>query len=192
MQILSFLFLFLSFSPSYPENSIEQPCLSGEEIKLFKLINSYRETRGLKAIPFSSSMTMVAQAHARDLVKNYVYKNGAKCNPHSWSSDGPWSDCFYTADHKKAQCMWDKPKEIAGYNEYGYEILFDSSDGASAGEALIGWQKSPAHHAVMINSGIWEKIEWGAMGVGIYGEYATAWFGESEEQPPLNEPTLCE
>jgi uncharacterized protein YkwD len=88
--------------------------------------------------------------------------------------------------------MWDKPKEIAGYNGYGYEILFYSSDGASAEEALIGWQNSPAHHAVMINNNIWDKIEWGALGIGIYGQYAVAWFGEIEEQTPLNVPVECQ
>ena len=88
--------------------------------------------------------------------------------------------------------MWDKPKEIAGYDGAGYEIMFYSSDGATAEEALVGWQKSPGHHAVMINLNTWEQVKWGAMGVGIYGEYAATWFGQTEEQIPLNKLVNCD
>ena len=192
MLILSIL-LLLAGNYNIDDNKVvdETTCLSKDEKYLFEIINAYRETRGLKAIPFSSSMSLVAKAHVKDLADNYTYKSGAKCNPHSWSKEGAWSDCCYTSDHKKAQCMWDKPKEIAGYNGYGYEILYYSSAGATSGDALLGWQNSPAHHAVMINTSIWEKVEWGAMGVGIYGQYAAAWFGESEEQSPFNIAVEC-
>lgn len=193
MLIISYLSIFFSIITfDLPQGDAASTCLSPDEKKLYEIINAYRDTRGLKMIPYSRSMSLVAQTHARDLAENYTFKRDARCNPHSWSKNGDWSDCCYTADHKKAQCMWDKPKEIANYDGYGYEILFYSSDGASSEEALVGWQKSPAHHAVMINSDIWEKIEWGAMGVGIYGEYAAAWFGEKEEQPPLNEIAVCD
>ena len=192
MYTTSFILILFSLFQGKASTGEDTFCLSAEEKKLFDIINSYRETRDLEHIPFSVSMSKVAKAHVRDLVDNYTYKTGAKCNPHSWSDNGIWSSCCYTADHKKAQCMWDKPKEIANYDGYGYEILFYSSDGASAGEALTGWQNSSAHHAVMINTGIWDKIEWGALGIGIYGQYAVAWFGETEEEAPLNVPLVCQ
>ena len=88
--------------------------------------------------------------------------------------------------------MWYKPKEIAGYEGHGYEILFYSSDGSTAEEALLGWQNSPAHHAVMTNANTWEQVTWRAMGVGIYGEYAVAWFGQEAEEAPLNEISVCD
>lgn len=190
ISYLTILFSFVNFSQS--SEHTEQTCLSEEEKKLFEIINAYRETIGTYAVPFSSSMSKVAQAHVRDLANNYEYKSGARCNPHSWSKKGDWSDCCYTNDHKKAQCMWDKPKEIAGYGGHGYEILFYSSDGSTAAEALVGWQNSPSHHAVMTSAEMWDQITWGAMGVGIYEEYAVAWFGETEEQAPLNEILICD
>jgi uncharacterized protein YkwD len=167
-------------------------CVSDDEKRLYDIINAYRETKGLRSIPFSQSMTMVAQAHVQDLVENYTFKQNARCNPHSWSENGDWSDCCYTSDHKKAQCMWDKPKEIAGYKGYGYEILFYSSDGASPSEALNGWQNSPGHHSVMINKNTWSRVEWKAMGVGIAGEYAVAWFGEDRDKTELTNLKVCE
>ena len=136
--------IFRGLIPSLPAENLEQACLSKEEKKLFDLINAYRETKGLYTVQFSSSMTLVAQAHVRDLEENYNFKRDTKCNPHSWSKKGNWTSCCYTNDHKKAECMWNKPKEIAGYEGHGYEILFYSSDGSTAEEALIGWQNSPA------------------------------------------------
>ena len=88
--------------------------------------------------------------------------------------------------------MWDKPKEIAGYESYGYEILFYSSDGAEPAESLVGWQKSPGHHALIINSGQWKKITWGGIGIGIYGEYAVTWFGELNEDEAETVISVCD
>ena len=78
--------------------------------------------------------------------------------------------------------MWSKPKEIAGYDGEGYEIAYFSSAGASASEGLEGWKKSPGHNPLLINSGNWKKMEWKAIGVGIYGEYGVVWFGEVEDK----------
>ena len=83
--------------------------------------------------------------------------------------------------------MWDKPKEIAGYNSPGYEIAFYQSDGAIAFTALEGWKKSKGHNPVIINSGMWGKLGWGGMGVGIYEEYAVVWFGELNDNGPIVE-----
>ena len=61
----------------------------------------------------------------------------------------------------------------------GYEIAANAS-GITPAKALELWQKSSAHHAVMINQGIWKK-PWGALGVAINGDYAVAWFGEQAD-----------
>ncbi len=161
-----------------PGNISLDVCLSQDEKKLYEVINAYRETLELQPIPFSRALTKVSQAHVRDLSENYAFKRGAKCNPHSWSKKGDWSSCCYTNDHKKAKCMWDKPREISGFDSNGYEILSYSSDGVTPGEALTGWQKSQPHHQVMINSSTWKKVTWNSMGVGIYKEYAVVWFAE--------------
>ena len=160
-------------------------CVSLEEQKLYTIINDYRASKKLEAIPFSSKLTAVAQAHAKDLATNYDFDPKGKCNPHSWSGEGSWNSCCYTNDHKQAKCMWDKPKEIAGYSSPGYEIAYYSSAGASALEGLEGWKKSPAHNPLLINSGMWEKAHWKGIGVGIYKEYAVVWFGEIADPSAL-------
>ncbi len=172
------LFFLLLFSPAEPAGNV---CLSTEEKKLYDLIMEYRKSRKLKPIPYSAKLTQVAQAHVRDLAAHFDYENRGECNPHSWSDKGKWSSCCYTSDHKQAACMWDKPREIAGYPTDGFEIAYFSSDGASALEGLDGWKKSPGHNPLLINSGTWEKLKWGGIGVGIYEQYAVVWFGETED-----------
>lgn len=174
----SLLLIITSIFPVESDNSV---CISSEEEKLFQLINEYRKEKKLAPIPFSSKLTLVAQTHAKDLVENYDFEKRGKCNPHSWSKNGEWTSCCYTSDHKKASCMWDKPKEIANYQNPGYEIAYYSSAGASAQEGLKGWQKSPSHNPLLVNSGIWEKVSWKGIGVGIYKEFAVVWFGQLED-----------
>ena len=86
--------------------------------------------------------------------------------------------------------MWDKPKEIAGYESPGYEIAYYSSAGATAEEGLKGWKKSPSHNPLLINTGIWKDIDWGGIGIGIYGEYGVVWFGQLEDEQRTI--TVCE
>lgn len=186
IAILFFVFLAFGFTTKTisPEESI---CLSSEEQKLYEIMMAYRKSKGLEPIPLSAKLTKVAQTHARDLSTNYKFDFDNKCNPHSWSKKGKWSACCYTSDHKQAKCMWDKPKEIAGYESSGYEIAYWSSKGATAEEGLDGWKKSPAHNPLIINDGMWSKAKWKAIGIGFYGEYGIVWFGEApDETIPAN------
>lgn len=160
-------------------------CLSVEEQKLYEIIMDYREEKELSKIPFSAKLTKVAQMHAEDLSKHYKFDPKNKCNPHSWSKNGDWSPCCYTNDHKQAQCMWDKPREIAGYDGDGYEIAYYHSDAATAEPALKGWQKSSGHNPLLVNSGIWKEIEWKGIGVGIYQNYAVVWFGRVDDESDM-------
>ncbi|MDZ4715321.1 MAG: CAP domain-containing protein [Cytophagales bacterium] len=184
MRIFLFTLVLLS-AHGAPAQSV---CVSEEEDKLYRLIMQYRKTKKLKGIPFSSKLTQVAQAHVRDLVKNFDYENRGDCNPHSWSSDGLWAPCCYTSDHKQAACMWNKPSEIAGYESEGYEIAYYSSGEANADEGLEGWKRSPGHNPLLINTGTWAKIEWRAIGIGIYSHYAVVWFGVL---PDPSQPGIC-
>ncbi|MFM7234380.1 MAG: CAP domain-containing protein [Flavobacteriales bacterium] len=156
--------------------------MTSEEQALFDLIMNYRKTKNLPSIPFSPSLTIVAQTHAKDLAENNP--DQGRCNLHSWSGKGNWSQCCYTDDHAKAQCMWNKPSELTSYSGNGYEISAWSSEDITAEEALSMWKSSPGHHACVINSGIW-KQPWQAMGVGIYQGYALVWFGN--EVDPLSQ-----
>ncbi|HMP99301.1 MAG TPA: CAP domain-containing protein [Cyclobacteriaceae bacterium] len=179
-QLLFCLFLSLNATAQ----SLEV-CLSPEEQKLFDLINKYRKSKKLSAVPYSARLTRVAQLHVQDLENNYSYSAQNKCNPHSWSDQGNWTACCYTSDHREAACMWNKPKEITGYAGNGYEIAFYHSQSATAENALAGWQQSKGHNEVIINLGIWQKVKWNAMGIGIYGKYAVVWFGELADESEL-------
>ena len=159
-------------------------CLQAEELKLYNLIMEYRKEKNLETIPLSAKLTQVAQAHAKDLSENYKPFNG-KCNLHSWSGKGKWESCCYTDDHKKSECMWNKPREIAGYENNGYEIACYHSAGANAIDAIAGWKESAGHNRVMINDGIWKQVKWNAIGIGIYKEYGVVWFGDLKDETPL-------
>ncbi len=184
MRLLALLFLISWNAPKADlANEAEtEVCVSEEEKRLYDLIMEYRKSKKLKPIPYSGKLTQVARSHVRDLENNFDYDNRGECNPHSWSDKGNWSACCYTSDHKQASCMWDKPKEIAGYEGNGFEIAYYSSAGASASEGLDGWKKSPGHNPLLINSGTWSKMEWKGIGVGIYGQYGVVWFGDGEEE----------
>jgi uncharacterized protein YkwD len=160
-------------------------CLSPAEKSLSIMINGYRREKKLPEVELSLSLTYVAQMHVRDLMLHY--KQNAKCNMHSWSDNGSWSPCCYTADHRKASCMWDKPRELTTYSGDGYEIAFYSNypyatPASFATDILKGWKKSSAHNEIIINKGKWKNSTWKAMGIGIFGNYAVVWFGEKTDE----------
>ena len=191
MKFIGFISIFLLFSASVEKTALtgSTTCISVEEKKLYDLILEYRKSKKLGSIPLSSKLCLVAQTHARDLVNNYKFDPSNTCNPHSWSKKGKWTPCCYTADHKQAKCMWDKPSEIAGYKSPGYEIAYYSSVGSTAQEALDGWKKSPAHNPLLINDGMWGKVEWNAIGIGLYKEYGVVWFGQLSDSET---PEVCQ
>ncbi len=206
MRSISFFTVFTAlatiFNPGFAQT--DDVCLSAQEKLLYDLIMDYRKSKKLKPIPFSAKLSKVAQAHVRDLEDNFEFeldennkiarinpKNPktfqvtGDCNLHSWSDKGSWTSCCYTADHSQAACMWNKPKEIAGYEGEGFEIAYIQSGAASAKEAIEGWKKSAGHNPLLINSGTWSKLEWGAIGIGIYGKYGVVWFGEKEDKSKM-------
>lgn len=155
--------------------------LNSEEQKLYKLITEYRMTKGLPEIPLSKSLTFVAQTHAKDLALNIPLKG--KCNAHSWSDKGDWTECCYTSNHNNSGCMWDKPAELTDYSGAGYEIAArlltkDQTFKITAEEALDGWKKSSGHRHVILNTSKWKSMHWQAIGIGIYNGAACVWFGE--------------
>ncbi len=175
------------------EKKLPEICLIQTETELYKLINEYRSQKGLPAVKLSASLSFVARTHAKDQSENF--KDGKSCNMHSWSAKGPWSSCCYTPDHKKAKCMWDKPRELTNYKSDGFEISYFSTytfptTAERAKDILAGWMKSTRHKEVIINKGIWKAMNWKAIGIGIYGDYANVWFGAEEDV--AGEPGICE
>lgn len=166
--------------------------LNSAEVKLAKLLNNYRASLNLPKIKLSASLSLVARQHVYDLSENYKY--GSSCNLHSWSQSRFWSSCCYTADHKRASCMWDKPRELTSYKGDGYEIAFFSNyDYADPNQlvtdAIEGWKTSIGHHQLIVNTGKWDTAIWKAMGVGVYGGYVVVWFGEVADEN--GEPRIC-
>lgn len=158
--------------------------LSVEEQKLYNLIMQYRIESGLPVIPLSPALTFVAQTHAKDLAINRPDKGS--CNAHSWSNKGTWTPMCYTSDHAKAKLMWSKPSELTNYKGKGYEIvtmIYGTRTDLmmTATMALKSWKGSASHNAVIINSGMWKKSDWKAIGIGMYNGYACVWFGEEQD-----------
>lgn len=168
-------FILCSFIPNNNGARKSDVKLTGEELKLYTLIMAYRAEHGLKPIPLSRSLTIVAQTHVRDLEINSP--DSGKCNMHSWSERGKWDACCYTPDHAQAKCMWDKPRQLTSYTGDGFEIA-DRGDGPINAEmSLASWKGSHAHNDVILNRGLWEKMDWNAIGIGLWGKYAVVWFG---------------
>lgn len=195
--ILALSIIGISFLPwSSPIAELQSPSyqtvtISETEQELYDLIMAYRSSKGLPSIPLSSSLTYVAQTHSRDLADNRPDKR-ERCNGHSWSESTEWSGCCYTSDHKQAQCMWDKPRELTDYEGDGFEIAYSSMSSdqdyrMTPEAALDGWKKSTGHNNVIINRSTWKDIKWKAIGVGMYKGMATVWFGMEIDQatPPI-------
>lgn len=191
---ISFFLVLITLCFSFKNLSIKdiQSKLSEEEYKLYQLIMSYRQSKGLPKIPLSKSLTYVAQLHCKDLVLNKP-DLGQGCNAHSWSDKGRWSSCCYTPDHAKANCMWDKPRELTNYEGDGFEIAV----GSSAEEfknfevtpefAIESWKKSKNHNNVIVNLDVWKDVKWNAIGIGIYKGFATVWFGKITDKDGVPE-----
>lgn len=149
------------------------PSLNAEEQALYEQLNAYRQQNGLTAIPISPALTQVARAHVSDLNQN---PPTGSCNLHSWSAQGSWNSCCYTGNDT-AQCMWDKPREISGYQGNGFETAYMNSGVVNADNALSAWKSSTAHNDVLLNVGIWQYMAWNAVGIGLAQHYAVLWFG---------------
>lgn len=171
-------------------------CLSEKEAELFRLVNEYREEHGLPPVANARSLNKVARMHAIDLVEHSPAEGkdsrGLNCSMHSWSDNGAWSPVCYTTDHKYADAMWDKPREITKftYNGDGYENVYATSDfEVNPKKVLDAWKKSPSHNAVILESGIWKGSNLLAFGVGIYKNHAVMWVGSQID--PLGSMQAC-
>lgn len=182
-HIILILFLFLS-TPVFaqvPANT--GVCLNEQEYALTVLVNNYRVANGLQPVPVSYWVSTVGQWHVWDLMVNNPV--GGACNIHSWSNAMPalWQGMCYTSDHAQAAQMWGKPRQISAntFTGNGYENAAVSGGEIDAQTALWLWQNSSAHNDVILNRGVWANVHFGAMGVGIYHNYAVLWFGDSTD-----------
>lgn len=168
-------------TPPVEEKPVEKPKptngLSADEQTLANLINDYRASLGLKAMPISKSLTTVARLHVKDSNEHSPEKGKdgeQQCNLHSWSNNGNWKAVCYTPDHFYSELMWSKPAELTAYKGQGYEISVMSTK-LTPQTAVALWKKSPGHEEVMAGKGMWSMLK--TMGVAIEGNYAHVWFG---------------
>ena len=170
---------------------VDSPELSAKEKELIKLANDYREQHGKKRLKVSKSLMKVARTHINDLNMNFDMENppvdvrGMKGNMHSWSNKGDWTPVIYTDDHEYDKLTKIKPKEIAGYNQSGYEVAVNGYM-ITPQRALESWKNSPGHNDTILSQNGWkdpapELVEDGLtglsnMGVAINGDYACIWF----------------
>lgn len=174
---------------------VDSPELSAKEKELIKLVNDYREQHGKKRLKVSKSLMKVARTHINDLNMNFDIDNppvdarGIEGNMHSWSDKGNWTPVVYTRDHKYPHGMWDKPKEITGYDQAGFEIAVNGFM-ITPQTALEKWKHSPSHNDVILSQNGWddptpELAKHGVtglsnMGVAINGKYACIWFTNND------------
>ncbi|BAG09095.1 cell wall-binding repeat-containing protein [Finegoldia magna] len=169
---------------------VDSPELSAKEKELIKLVNDYREQHGKKRLKVSKSLMKVARTHVNDLNMNFDMANppvdsrGIKGNMHSWSDKGNWTPVVYTKDHKHDKLTKIKPKEIAGYDQTGYEVAVNGFL-ITPQRALEKWKNSPGHNDTILSQNGWdptpEEIDrsftpLSNMGVAINGDYACIWF----------------
>jgi hypothetical protein len=163
-------------SPAIPENF----CISANEFILAKMINDYRRQNNLAVIPFSKSMFFVGRSHVQDLSQNHP--DGDKCGLQSWSDKGNWKPCCYNKEEEKTSCMYNKPKELAGYKGKGYEMIYWGNEAVVPSEALEVWKSTVLTNEMMLNLGKWKSKIWKSIGVGLLEGYATVWFGDGKDQ----------
>lgn len=185
---MRFTFILLIVLNTFCFAQTTEVCVTKDEMKLYDLVMAYRAESDLPKIPLSKSLSYVAHQHAWDLEVNQpVY---GECNMHSWSEKGAWTSCCYTPDHKQANCMWSKPKELTTYTGYGFEISCGGGGNLTPEEALKSWQGSVHHDNVILNKDIWNKYTWNSIGIAIYGKYAVIWFGKEVDE--AGKPDNCD
>lgn len=170
---------------SVPDNY----CISAAEFDLFKKINAYRTERGLPELSLSRSLSYVAYLHVRDLKLNRP-DSVKGCNKHSWSDQGNWAAFCFPRDQSRKKSVWDKPKEITRYPAQAFELIYHTTDGdAKADDAMSLWRSLAASQAIMLNTGRYLKNKWKEVGVAMYQEYISVWFGEAND--PETSVRLC-
>jgi len=143
-------------------------------MELYNALMQQRAANGLPSIPLCPGLNTVAAAHVEDSTAN---PPSGDCNMHSWSQSSRWSGCCFTNDFAASQCIWDKPRELAGYPGNGFEISHGGPWGnVTPQSAVEGWMGSSGHRDVILNVGMWSQ-PWSAVGVAIGDNYAHVWFG---------------
>jgi hypothetical protein len=132
----------------------------------------------------------VAYTHVKDLYQNHP--DQSPCNFHSWSNRGFWKPFCYPGDEKKNNSVWDKPKELTGYKGKGYEIIYWENNPVNIDSIIPFWSSIDYFNSFLLNTGKYQDKKWMAIGIGIYQNYASAWFGEVPDQEEKIAPPVIQ
>ena len=187
--------LFLSLAPFFlssqeAENTPVIPddfCISKDEYRVYQALNEYRQKEGLAVIPISKSLSYVAKVHTLDLHHNHP--DTSFCSLSSWSDMGIWKPCCHSRHTPDPQCILNKPKELTNYTGEGHELSFWDNKGATPDSIVRFFLDLAQSRELILNTGKWSYFSWKAVGVAIYKNYASIWFGESIDME--NEPAMC-
>jgi hypothetical protein len=180
-RLFSFLLLVaVGLVTSPVTRASDTGCVTKEEMALYEELMTYRASKNLPRIPLSPSLSKVARLHSDE-----VLRSGLSNPTHDWKS------CQLGGN---PSCMWLKPKELAGFNGYGYEISWGSpGDTWTTADVLETWKKSSAHNSVIVEQGTWADFRWGSVGVSFVsssnGSNANVWF--AKESDPAGKARLC-
>ncbi len=183
LTLISF-FSIASGQKAVPENF----CITLDEQGLMEKLNSLREDYGKTAIEFSKSLSYVAAIHVRDLAEHHP--DTSVCNLSSWSDKGDWSPCCHNPYLPKQDCMWDKPKELTAYPYRGYELAGFFEGGLNSDSAMKYWSDNKDALDMILTEGIYGNKKWITMGVAIYKEYVSVWFGQRKDN--AGSPKTCD
>ena len=162
-------------------------CVSEAEWKLYRMISEYRRQYDLHPIPLSRSLCYTANTHVKDLF--FHHPDIGPCNFHSWSDKGPWTAFCYPSDEDKKRSVWDKPRELSGYPDKGFEIVYWENSAVVIDSVIAFWRSFDYFNSFLMNTEKWKEREWKAIGIGICQNFAAAWFGEVAD--PEGVPYIC-
>jgi len=187
---LVFLFQMLLFLPTaYSQvHTVDNFCITPEEDRLMKMINTFRKQNKLPEIQVSASLCFVAKTHASDLQLNRP--DTSVCNTGSWSNKGNWKSCCYNPYVYKPECMWDKPKELTQYTYRGYELSYFEESIVQADSIFKLWVNATAVVDFILGKGDHSDKKWAAMGVGLSDNYVSLWFGQRIDAK--GKPKVCD
>jgi hypothetical protein len=188
-EIITFLLFIGFFSAASGQKAIpDNFCITKDEQRLMDHLNSLRKDYGKSTIEFSISLSYVAAIHVRDLAQHHP--DTSVCNLSSWSDKGDWTPCCHNAYLPRQDCMWDKPKELTTYPYRGYELAGYFEGGLTADSAMKYWSVNKEALDMILTEGLYSKKNWITMGVSIYEEYISVWFGQRKDNAGY--PKICE
>ncbi|MEI6435347.1 MAG: CAP domain-containing protein [Bacteroidota bacterium] len=162
-------------------------CIKEPEMKLFRMVNEYRQLYNLPPIPLSKSLCYIASIHARDLMLNHP--DQGSCNFHSWSNKGSWIPFCYPKDETKKSSVWDKPRELTTYPAKAFEIVYWENTQLLPDSILMVWKTEDYFNGFLLNTGKWQGQSWNAIGIAVFENYACAWFGMATD--PQGSGIVC-